>query len=354
MFRPTMNVRGKKGGVLAGAFFGILMLIGSAGVLWVNEGRADLSKIAKEAIVVPQGSAPTEAQGQLVAATGQLAVEEPAFDADFGVRGDYVQLDRKVEMYAWQEHEEDNDRYSYTTEWTSSPANSSQFNQSAGHTNPPLAFQEATFYAQVGIVGSYTFDPSRAHLTSGENVPPGTDLRLPRPARVVGTYIYIGAGLPTQPVVGDVRLSYTAVSTGGTVTLYGLLQGDQIEPFLKDGDKLYGVWAGNHDEALVTMHQEYVTIGWIMRIGGFLLMWFGLNLFVSPLTSLLGFIPVLGRLGQGVIWGINFVIALVVSLVIILVSFVAHRWYLILAVVVVGIGVALFFVLRQRQKAAPA
>jgi hypothetical protein len=339
--------------VLAGALFGIVMLIGSVVTLWVNEGRADLSKIAQDAIVIPAASAPAAAQGQLVAATGTLAAETPAVDADFGVHGDYVALNRDVEMYAWKEHE-DNNSYSYSTEWTSSPADSSQFHQPAGHSNPPVAYREATFYAQVGRVGLYAFDPSRAHLMAAESVAPGNDLRLPRLARIAGSYIYIGAGLPTQPVVGDVRISYTAVPTGQTVTLYGLLQGDKVEPFLKGNGTLYGVWAGNHDEAMATMHQEYVIMGWVLRGVGFLTMWFGLNLIVSPLTNLLGFVPVLGRLGRGLIWAVNFIIALAVSLVVILVSFVAHRWYLILAVFVLGIGVALFFILRRRPRAAPA
>jgi hypothetical protein len=353
-----MRVQTKKGGVFAGALFGVLMLIGSVVMLWVNEGRADLSKVAQDAIVVTQGTAPAEAQGQLVAITGRLEIDEAAFDADFGVRGDYVELNRKVEMYAWDE-DEDDDKYSYDTEWTTSPENSDGFEYPAGHENLRELYQRypaTTFHAQTARVNGYTFDPSRAHLTSAEGVRPGSDLRLPQSAYLTGDYIYIGYYGPytatNQTMVGDVRISYTAVQAGRTVSLYGLLQGDQVEPFVKDNAKLYGTWAGSHDEALAAMHQEYVMIGWIMRVGGFMLMWFGLNLLVSPLTNLLGFIPVLGRLGRGIIWGINFVIALVVSLVIMLVSFVAHRWYLILVVFLVGVGVAVFFVLRQRKKAA--
>jgi hypothetical protein len=350
-----MRIQTKKGGVLAGALFGVLMLIGSVVMLWVNEGRADLSKIAQDAIVVTQGTAPAEAQGQLVAITGRLEIGEAAFDADFGVRGDYVELNRKVEMYAWDESQDD-DKYSYDTEWTTSPENSSSFEYAAGHENPPMPYRAATFYAQAARVSGYSFDPSRAHLTSAESVRPDGELRLPQSAYVTGEYIYIGYYGPytatNQTQVGDVRISYSAVQAGRTVSLYGLLQGDQVEPFVQGNGKLYGVWAGSHDEALASMHQEYVILGWALRIGGFFLMWFGLNLLISPLTNLLGLIPVLGRLGRGLIWGVNFVIALVVSLVIILVSFVAHRWYLILAVFLVGVGVAVFFVMRQKKKAA--
>jgi len=345
--------RTKKGGVLAGAFFGVLMLIGSVVMLWVNEGRTDLRKIAREAIVVTQGTASAEAQGQLVAITGRLEVSEAAFDNDLGVRGDFVKLSRQVEMYAWDESEED-EKYSYEEEWTSNPEDSSNFEYPAGHENPAMPYRAATFYAPTGQVNNYTFDPSRAHLSSPEAIVPHEGLRLPEWGYQEGEYIYVGIGSPSRPAIGDVRISYTAVEAGQTVSLYGLLQGNQVEPFVQGGDKLYGIWSGSHDEALAAMHQEYVMIGWFLRIGGFLMMWFGLNLLVSPLTNLLGFIPVLGRLGRGVIWAINFVLALVVSLVIILVSFVAHRWYLLLAVILIMAGVVIFLVMRQRKSAAPA
>jgi hypothetical protein len=351
-----VRVQTKRGGVFAGALFGIVMLLGSVVMLWVNEGRADLSKTAKDALVVTQGAAaPAEAQGQLVGITGLLEVEEPAVDGEFAVRGDYLKLSRKVEMYAWDESESD-DKYSYDTTWTTSPEDSSQFEYRAGHENPRMSYRAADFFAQAGRVGGYTFDPSQsAHLTGETAVGPGDDLRLPRSGYLAGETIYIGYSGPytatNQTMVGDLRISYTAVEAGRTVSLYGRLQGNQVEPFVQGNARLYGIWAGSHDEALATMHQEYVTIGWIMRIGGFVLMWFGLNLLVSPLTNLLGFVPVLGRLGRGLIWGINFAIALAVSLVIMLVSFVAHRWYLILAVFLVGVGVALFVVLRQKKQA---
>ena len=348
-----MRIRTRKGGAFAGVLLGIAMLLGAVGVLWANEGRADLSKIAQDAIVVAAGPAPTEAQGQMVGITGRLEVVEAAFDADFGVRGDYLALNRKVEMYAWDE-DEDDDSYSYNTEWTTSPASSSGFEYPAGHENPAMPYQAATLYAHTGQVNGHTFDPARAHLTGAESIVLGEEVRLPQWGHVEGMYLYIGYYgfvAPSRPAVGDVRISYTAVPAGGTVTLYGLLQGDRVDPFIQDKAQLYGIWGGSHAEALATMHREYVMIGWAMRVGGFLLMWFGLNLLVSPLTNLLGYVPLLGRLGRGAIWIVTFVIALVVSLVIMLVSFVAHRWYLILAIVLVGIGAAVFFVLRQRKAA---
>lgn len=336
-------------GSLPAALIGILLFLGSFVTLWVNEGRTDLSTIARNATVFRSDSAPAEAQEQLVGITGPLAVSEPAGDLDFGVRGNYLFLERKVEMYAWKEKSEDNNRYSYSTEWTTRPEDSSSFHQ-AGHTNPPMPYQGRSFYAGQGQVGPYTFDPSRAHLIAKEEVALGSDLRLPRGARISGSYIYIGAGSPTQPQVGDVRISYSAVLPGRTVTLYGKLVGQHVEPYVRDGDTLYGIWGGGHEEAMAAMHQEYVIMGWVLRLVGFLMMWFGMNMVVSPLTNLLGYVPILGRLGRAAIWGVTFLIALVFTLVTIVISFIAHRWYLLLAVVVIAIGVTVFLVMRKQKK----
>ncbi len=345
----NLGPRHRKGAVPL-ALLGLFVCLGSAIVLWTNEGRADLSGIARSARLVAADSSGAEAQGELVAITGRLGVEGPAYDPDFSVGGEYLRLTREAEMYAWVEKEKD-DYYNYEGEWTTSPADSSQFEYPEGHTNPPMAVQGRAFDAREGIVGSFRFDPARARLTAAEAVPLGSDLRLPDWAEVVGGYIYIGAGWPTQPAIGDIRLSYTAVQAGPTVTLYGQLRGQQVEPHGAGGTRLHGVWRGNHDEALQAMHSEYVTIGWVMRLVGFSMMWGGMLLILHPLSSLLGYVPLLGQVGRAAIWFVTFVLALLLSVIIIVVSFVLHRWYLLLALVLVGLGLAAFLVYRGRKKA---
>ncbi len=348
----------KVGGVLAGVFFGLALFVGSVVLLWVNEGRTDLSKIARRATPVAPDRAGSEAQGLLVAITGEPVVEGPARDPLTGASGsgDYLMLQRTVEVYAWKERQGENDTYAYETEWTSSPADSSRFEYPLGHTNPPLPFPSETFYADRASIGNLTFDPERLrHLPAAEPIPFPQQSDLPAGLYLSGTYLYSRHGAWNSPQVGDVRISYTAVPADETVsTLYGLLQGDRIEPYLDDGDVLYGLWRGNHDEAMATMHQAYLFQGWMMRIGGLLMMWIAFTLMLGPLTALLGGIPLLGNLGRGLIWLVTLLVALALTIVIVVVSFIVHRWYLLLLLLVALAGLFVYLHRRRQQREGAA
>ena len=173
-------------GSIPAALFGVLLCLASVVLLWTNEGRPDLSKTGRKATIVAADGSGTDAQGELVSITGWVEVEEAAADSEYGVRGDYLRLNRDVEMYAWvEEHDSDDDSYNYKTEWTSSPANSDQF-EHPEYYNPPLAVADREFYANRARVGNFSFDPPQVRMPSSDPVDLGSGLRLPLGAMVSG------------------------------------------------------------------------------------------------------------------------------------------------------------------------
>jgi hypothetical protein len=89
---------------------------------------------------------------------------------------------------------------------------------------------------------------------------------------------------------------------------------------------------------------------WGFRAMGFFAMWLGLGMLVSPLTALLRFIPVLGNLGRKAIGALTFVLALLLSLVIIVISALLHNiWALLTLAVLLGAG---FYFWQRNQRPA--
>src|ERR1700730_10385836 len=82
---------------------GILLFLASFGVLYWNEGRTDMSEVAKRATIVKADNPGSAGEGKLISATADLKVDETVGDPDMLVPGQYVKLHRKVEMYAWKE-----------------------------------------------------------------------------------------------------------------------------------------------------------------------------------------------------------------------------------------------------------
>src|SRR5207253_4187039 len=124
---------------IKGVAVGGLLFIFSFPVLWVNEGRTDLSQVAKKAQVVKADSVGKGTEGKLVSLTGELRSDEKVGDPQFLQPGAYVRLQRVSEMFAWVERKETDTKkqlggskrtettYSYDTAWTESPKESPSF-----------------------------------------------------------------------------------------------------------------------------------------------------------------------------------------------------------------------------------
>ena len=134
------------------------------------------------------------------------------------------------------------------------------------------------------------------------------------------------------------------------VTLYGLRKGTTVIAFRKDDDKLYRVLQGTHEDAMATMHREYTIKTWLVRLMGFLMMWIGLALVVSPLNTVLDIVPFVGSAGRFVTSVVMFPIALTLSGITIVIAIVAHNPILLLVPFVLLIG--LFAVVRATRKKA--
>src|SRR5690606_18650101 len=146
-----------------------------------NEGRLDLSTIAKRALTV-QANLPSPTHvGKLVAVTGPIVTNETLGDA-YVAPGKYVALRRKAEMYAWAGvthtdtkrdvggSETQIKTYEYRKTWTSNPENSGSFKRSGGHHNPSMAEKSEHFRAKAARVGVYGVDLGALELPAYEEV----------------------------------------------------------------------------------------------------------------------------------------------------------------------------------------
>jgi hypothetical protein len=104
----------------------------------------------------------------------------------------------------------------------------------------------------------------------------------------------------------------------------------------------------------MTLHSEHVFMKWLLRIVGFLMMWFGLSMFFGPISTFLDVIPIFGTVSRGLIGVILFFVTLPLAIITILVSVLVHN-LIVLAVVVVAvliITMALLFRKKEKPKTA--
>ena len=344
----------KKSSPFLSALFGLGFFFGSFVMLYLNEGRVDLSKIAKESFPVSAATIDADNQGALVAAAGVLHTDELLGDPELLTTSEYLQLDRLAEMYAWEESEDEDDEgftsYDYSRRWTSDPENSNNFNSPNGHFNPPMKYREQTFTVSAATIGAFRVDPGELFFMEKEEVPLREGMLLQ--GRMLENYIYIGEGSLEDPEIGDLRISYAAFLNDQSATLFGKQDEGELGPYIHKNDTtLYRAYPSDRETAIASMRTEYLTWLWGFRAGGFVLMWLGMMMVASPLTTLLGYIPILGNAGRLAIAAFALAVALVLSTITIIVSAILHSPVALITILLLFIVGGLFLWRQQGKRA---
>ncbi len=335
-----------------GILIGIVLIIASVWVLFSNEGRVDLSKIAKTAVEISSTAKNTDQtlNGKFVSASGPLTTNDLIGDGLYLKPGRYLMIRRRVEMYAWEEKESSKTKknlggsettettYTYVKDWNEYPESSSKFKHPEGHANPGKAYDSVIKTAPAAKLGVYALNTSSIGLPEMEKISPtGSE------------YVFYGKGALAEPELGDLRISYFALPSGKNATVFGKLDGDKIVAYPDEGNiVLYRALSGSRAEAIDTLRGEYKTMLWIMRLVGFLMMWIGLGLLVAPISVILDVLPMLGSVNRFVLNAIAFLIAFVASAIIIIFSMIVHN--LVLVIIILGlIAAAAIMYLRKKK-----
>ena len=274
-------------GSIGWLLIGVLVFLGSFVVLYKTEGRTDLSLVADKAIEADKAVE----DGTFVYETGELKTSQYLGDELYMLQGDYVVLDRRVEMFAWVEEEHNNDDdtyYTYSTAWVDDVPNSKGFSEPRRHENPSKLDNSKRYIVDDASVGGYKINIDKIGLPGLEPLELKEDVvELSEYAEIVSDkdhdYIFDGYGSLENPEVGDFRYSYTILPVGEKVTVFGELSDGTIQAHSDEqGRKIYRIFKGSKGDAKAALKSEYETVGWAGRIGSFFLMWIGLLLILKP------------------------------------------------------------------------
>lgn len=372
------------GNAITGILFGIVLFLGSFVLLTWNEGRAikrekTLSAGASQVVSVPSDGPLAENEGKLVHVTGKAEAPDPVVDPVLGISAPDLKLRRDVEIYQWKEDqksetkkklgggEETTTTYTYSKGWSSTLIDSSAFQKPAGHTNPDSAAIESdTFTAEDIHVGKFVLPQSLTDLITNYEPRPVTAEEAKAAAEehsaniqtAPGGLLYIGKD-PANPAIGDIRITFK-VAPSGPVSIIARQIEDTFEPFsIPKLGTIELLQTGTVSaETMFQKEQEGNTLlTWILRLVGFVMMLFGLQLVASPLSVLASIIPLLGDIvgaGTGII---ALALALPLTLVTIALAWLAYRPLIGIPLLLLAVGSVFLGVkqlLKSRKKAAAA
>ena len=373
------------GSSIKGVIFGLALFVAGFPVLFWNEGNSvKTAKAIDEgegACVSVESNAKVDAEyeGKLVHMTGKADTQDVLSDATFGVSATAIMLKREVEMYQWIEESRTTEKkkmggsvektttYTYKKDWSSHAISSGDFKE-AGHDNPGvIEFPEEEQYAANVSFGAFRLSEKQIQKIGSARdyaFPTNFNCAVPR-VQVKGTIIYVpnaetrnnplnNRDVATQTRIGDMRVKFRVIYPHD-VSIIAKQKGDSfIDYTAKNGKKLSYLTDGIEDAAAMfsTARTNNAIMTWLVRIGGFLLMFFGLSMIFKPLSVLADVLPILGdivEMGTGLVAGL---IALVCALVTIAIAWVFYRP--VLGIILLAAAGFFGWKLIQKRKAAKA
>jgi len=354
----TISWGTRLGGSFKRVIVGLALFVAGFPVLFWNEGRSVRTAKALDegegACVSVESNAAVdpELNGKLVHMTGKADTQDVLADDEFGVSVRAISLDREVEMYQWIEDSKTSERkklgggvertttYTYRKDWSDSVIDSSGFKET-GHDNPAaMEFPAMDRRASNVSFGAFRLNERQiGRIGAGQeySFPSGFVSRVER-VQIRGGTIFVpnaetranalnNRDVASQPRIGDMRVKFRVVyphevsvvarQHGDSFTGYVASNGNRID-LLSDGVR-------SSAEMFESARSANSFITWLVRIVGFLMMYFGLSKVLNPLSVLADVLPILGDIvgvGVGLVAGL---VSIVCAIVTIAVAWIFYR-----------------------------
>ena len=336
------------GSAVKGVLVGCVLVLLAGGVLFWNEGRSvKRYKTLKEGggavVSVPADRVDSSHEGQLVHVTGMAQTEQALADPVFGLSEQAMRFWRQVEMYQWDEDKRTEKeeklgggtrevtRYRYDKRWAGRLIASSDFKESAGHENPAqMPWESLSLDTPQATLGAFALPLAFVQMMDAQDPLPVDIAVLPAPLqgslKQDGHFLYQGED-PANPQVGDVRISFFVTRPQEISVVAAQTEGAFAPYTTQVGGEIALLQTGTHSsEAMFQKAQaDNRMVTWFVRLGGFVAIFIGLSLITRPLVVLADLVPILGSLVGAGFALLSFVIALILSLLVISVSWLAFR-----------------------------
>jgi len=345
--------------------FGILLVFGGSYLLFWNEGRAVKTSLALEEglreIIVPETLDVLfeENDERLVLVGGPLVITNSLREDFYGISIHAVKLRKVVQMYQWKETENTKKHthvnadgehvthvektYSYSKDWFDHHIDSSSFQRTWGHHNPPKDYWPAESKIETNSqvqIGSFVLGPILKDKFT--NFKPVTSDELPPSDRVkLYNGVYYHSRNVWDPEIGDYRVQFSyAGRQGEEFTSVGKQSGEEIVPYeTETGEELFILHTGlrGAGDVFQTEHYHNRTWTWIYRLAGWFPSFLGLCCLSNLLELVLDLYPTVRSVVTLGVTSLPFSVSITLTLTIIGVGWGWYRPIVGLALLVMGL-----------------
>lgn len=364
VFREKIGYGSRVKNSIFGVIFGFIMCLGAIVLLVWNERDAvrqkgAISEINKVAVAdVPSDRVDEAMDGMLVHMNATAVTEDVLEYETFGVRENAIRLRWETSIFQWKEKKtrtDDETRYSYSKQWVDEPIDSSRFRRPGGHSNDGSQkhFQDGSRVAANVAFGAFQLSSKLVGQIDKEqplSLPESVTMDV-RPQGFVSGGVF-QTGEPNSPQIGDERVEVFKTGPKHEATIMARQSGSTFASYeTRIGISKEILYLGKLTKPEVIDRQltEAAIKRWLLRGLGFVLSWIGFSLTLKPIRAVLSFIPFVGKLLDGAIMVVGFLLAAIVTSVVIAVAWFVVRPILSGVLIVVAL-ITLYLLYRQKSE----
>ena len=369
-----------------GIIGGIVVVCGSIFLLIWNEHNAvqshrSINEAKKLCISAPSIEAvSTVNANKLIHVSGLVepsSGSSPLVDTKFQVTPPKpsLKLEREVEMYQWTQSSstketkktggsvERETSYTYHKEWVSHVVDASGFQFTSGHENPTsMPFARNVWVVDGATMGAFDV-PSQIldRMNWYQRLSPANYSVASLPPDTIGNrsvFVYQDEGYyfgndPSYPRVGDTRVTFEYVPQQ-VVSIIAQQTGSSLSAYITSNKRsilLVEQGTVSAEEMFLHASKQAKLLAWLLRALGFFLLWMGFKAIVQPISVMGDVLPFLGNILQAGADVVTFLLALVISTLVIALSWLMFRPLLSIGcLAVVGGGSYCLWKRRRDQK----
>jgi len=364
----------------AGILIGLALIVAAIVLIFWNEKHSlhtalSLEQAQKVLISIPNSPVNEQNNLKVVYLSGMATTQDKLVDSLLGVTVTAINLDRKVEMYQWQEKvdtrtesqmggsEKQIKTYTYRQIWSDKLIDSSNFKTMEGHQNPAaMPIPPKKQYAKTVSLGDFTLPET---LITQIDVNQAIDLatvnkealksQFNKPVALISNEeLYVGQDAK-NPQLGDMRITMTAAYPQN-VSIIAQQTGHTLQAFVAPaGETVLLLSPGQQSpqQMIEDAQSQNSMLVWILRLVSFLMLFGGFSLILKPIVVLADVLPFLGSIASFGTGFIAFICGLSIWIIMTAIAWFTTRPMWSVGLLVILIAGVYWLVKRRSKRATP-
>jgi len=318
-------------------FLWLILFLASFVVLFVNEWRDDLSKIAVNAIETDAAQVNDELERQFVAAYWTLESNQQLEHNILNAWKKYLAINENIEEFRVKTYEVENEDWTKETKTDRDRENKDskirkQMNVKFWGYHVAMEKLDLPSYTKLKL----NHETLKKEYWSGD---------------YDEDYLYATGSAMLNPQSWDIRTSFTILANNIEWTILAQTQNNKLVTFYDENwNRFYRFFSWTKWEAIQKLHQEFKSAKRWMRILWFAMMWIWLMMMMWLVTTLVWFIPVLWSITKWLVSGITLILSLLLSWLVIRIGMIAHNWIALIVMIVVVGWLTTLLMLKWKKK----